>query len=233
MEKCILLIEDDKNLGIVIRDLLEMEAYKVLFCSDGKSGYRKFVERKQEIDIVILDIMLPEMDGFSVAKKIKAENPKIPLIFLTAKSLKKDRIEGLRIGADDYITKPFSTEEFLLRVNAILRRYSDRVYTETHKHQIGYYQFDANEQTLSLDSTRKTLTRRESALLNLLCVYKNKLLRREIALEEIWGENDYFKGRSMDVYIAKLRKMLKGDKRVSIENVHNTGFKLKVEEETV
>jgi DNA-binding response OmpR family regulator len=227
--KKILLVEDDLNLGIVLKDFLEMEGYAVLHCEDGKSGLKAVKE--DDFHLAILDIMLPYIDGFTLADYIRKKNRKIPLIFLTAKSLKEDKIKGFKKGADDYITKPFSTEELILRINAVLRRTNNEdIFDESEIYRLGSYEFNYSEQLLKHTSKEKTLTKKEADVLRLLCQYKNKLLKREIALTEIWGENDYFMGRSMDVYISKLRKMLKDDPRISIINVHNTGFKLTVEE---
>lgn len=228
--KKLLLVEDDENLGIVLKDFLEMEGYSVTHCKDGKSGLETFLENS--FNLAILDIMLPLMDGFSLAERIRKKNKNIPLIFLTAKSLKADKIRGFKIGADDYITKPFSTEELVLRINAVLRRFEkfpDEITKQVYK--FGKYEFDYSEQSLRFGETEKVLTRKEAEVLKMLCLYKNRLLKRETALTEIWGENDYFMGRSMDVYITKLRKLLKDDPGISIVNIHNSGFKLIVEGE--
>jgi DNA-binding response OmpR family regulator len=227
--KKLLLVEDDLNLGIVLKDFLEMEGYSVIHCLDGKTGLKAVNE--EHFQLAILDIMLPYIDGFSLADYIKKKNRKIPLIFLTAKSLKEDKIKGFKRGADDYITKPFSTEELVLRINAVLRRTNNEdTIDESEIYHLGSYEFNYTEQLLKRFSREKTLTKKEADVLRILCRYKNRLLKREIALTEIWGENDYFMGRSMDVYISKLRKMLKEDKKISIVNIHNMGFKLSIEE---
>jgi len=227
--KKLLLVEDDLNLGIVLKDFLEMKGYSVIHCGDGKTGLKAVTE--ENFHLAILDIMLPYIDGFTLAEYIRKKNKKIPLIFLTAKSLKEDKIKGFKRGADDYITKPFSTEELVLRINAVLRRTNNEdTLDESEIYQLGSYEFNYSEQLLKHSSKEKTLTKKEADVLKILCRYKNRLLKREIALMEIWGENDYFMGRSMDVYISKLRKMLKADKSISIVNIHNMGFKLAIEE---
>jgi two-component system, OmpR family, response regulator len=179
-----------------------------------------------------LDIMMPKKDGFTLAEEIRVVNSQIPIIFLTAKALKEDRIKGFQAGCDDYITKPFSTEELSLRIKAILRRTQsnllDSIGAEDEIFLIGKYSFDYRNMVLSSDGVSRNLTRKESGLLKLLCLNMNNLLQREVALKTIWGENDYFIGRSMDVFIAKLRKYLKEDPNISITNVHGTGFKLEV-----
>ena len=206
-----------------------MEGFSVTHCANGKSGYEVF---KDDIfQLIILDVMLPYMDGFTLAESIRKDNSRVPIVFLTAKSMKEDKIKGFKIGADDYITKPFSTEEFILRINAVLRRSSSAPAqsTDIHLFNFGAFEFNYGEQTLTFNQHTRYLTRREAEVLRMLCQHRNRLLKREVALKEIWGENDYFMGRSMDVYIAKLRKMLKEDPSISIINVHNTGFKLVVE----
>ncbi len=227
----ILLVEDDANLGFILKDYLEMLGYNVNLQRDGLMGYNTFVSGSY--DLCILDIMLPSKDGFTLAADIKKKNEAIPIIFLTAKTLQEDKIEGLRLGADDYITKPFSTEELTLRIEAILRRvqkFDNPLETKEIFH-LGIYTFDYFNQSLISAEESKHLTKKEADVLRMLCRYKNKLLRREIALKKIWGEDDYFMGRSMDVYITKLRKYLRPDTNISITNVHGAGFKLEVKEE--
>ncbi len=228
--KRILLVEDDINLGRVVKDFLEMEGYITTHCKDGESGKSKFMNNK--FHLVIIDIMLPLLDGFSLAEFIRKEDSSIPLIFLTAKSMQKDKIRGFKIGADDFITKPFSTQELLLRINAVLKRINGNQVPNTNNEifSFGKFEFDYSEQILKSGLKQVQLTNKEAEVLKMLCLYKNRLLKREIALKEIWGENDYFKGRSMDVYIAKLRKMLKDDPNITIVNIHNAGFKLTVYE---
>jgi two-component system OmpR family response regulator len=226
----ILLVEDDKNLGIIIKDFLEMSDYLVALTENGQEGLNEF--RKGTYDLVLLDIMLPLVDGFTVAEEIRKYDCDVPLMFMTAKSMKEDKLKGFRLGADDYLTKPFSTEELKLRINAILRRtrYKNNVPSKTTPYKIGHYTFDYGNHLLTSPESEKRLTKREAELLNLLCINMNNTLRREIALKTIWGEDDYFMGRSMDVYITKLRKMLGNDPRIAITNIHNTGFKLEVKE---
>lgn len=220
----ILLVEDDKNLGIVISDFLEMSDYQVILRENGKDGLDAF--KSGNYNLILLDVMLPLMDGFTVAEEIRKVDCEVPIIFITAKALKEDKIKGFRTGADDYLTKPFSTEELKLRINAILRRVKRNSDPGVNSFAIGNYKFDYANHLLSSPQGEKQLTRREAELLRLLCLNMNNLLRREVALKSIWGEDDYFMGRSMDVYIAKLRKMLSQDPAVSIVNVHNTGFRL-------
>ncbi|MCX6235877.1 MAG: response regulator transcription factor [Bacteroidetes bacterium] len=227
----ILLVEDDPNLSTVLGDYLEMLGYSTVLARDGEEGYISF--RAHKIDLCILDVMMPKKDGFTLANEIRERNEAVPIIFLTAKALKEDRIIGFKSGCDDYITKPFSSEELSLRIEAILRRCtakensmpdSEEVFT------IGKYTFDPHNLLLKSDNFEKKLTRKETALLKLLCINKNKVLTREQALIMVWGDDDYFIGRSMDVFITKLRKYFKGDPRISILNVHGTGFKLDVRE---
>lgn len=228
----ILFVEDDPNLSMVLQDYLEMLGYKVDHGSDGEVGLTLF--KKNNYDIVILDIMMPKKDGFTLASEIRQINSKMPLVFLTAKNLKEDKIKGFKKGCDDYITKPFSTEELNLRIKAILRRcYSTQANDKPilEKFMIGKFEFDSTNLILEYDNEQKRLTRKESELLKLLCENKNELLPREVALETVWGENDYFIGRSMDVFIAKLRKHLKKDPNVKITNIHGIGFKLEIEED--
>lgn len=224
----ILLVEDDQNLGYILKDYLEILNYEVIWEKDGKSGLETFM--KSEFDLCILDVMLPVMDGFTLAEEIRKIDELVPIIFLTAKNLKEDRIKGFRSGADDYVTKPFSTEELSLRIKAILKRYKTafNANEKQQNFQIGKFSFDYSNQLLKIEENEKHLTKRESDVLRLLYLNRDKVLRREIALQNIWGDDDYFKGRSMDVYIAKLRKHLKEDPDVQIQNLHGTGFKLEI-----
>jgi len=227
----ILLVEDDTNLSMVLQDYLEMLNYDITLCRNGKEGLNAFKSGK--FNLCILDIMMPVMDGFTLAEEIRKADDKIPIVFLTAKSLKEDRIRGFRIGCDDYISKPFSTEELSLRIQAILKRCMTNFAGETGKengqvYQIGKYQYDSKNMILRIGKEEKVLTRKENALLRLLVDNKNQLLTREVALKSVWGDDDYFIGRSMDVFIAKLRKYLKEDSSISITNVHGTGFKLEM-----
>ena len=227
----ILLVEDDPNLSLVLQDYLEMLNYDIVLCNNGKTGLETFLSGR--FDLCLLDVMMPEMDGFTVAEEIRRNNEEIPIIFLTAKSLKEDRIKGFRSGCDDYITKPFSTEELSLRIQAILKRCmvpNNNGTSDETDFEIGAYHFDARNMILKTSGQEKNLTRKENALLKLLCEHQGQLLTREIALKSVWGDDDYFIGRSMDVFIAKLRKYLKEDPRISITNVHGTGFRLEVKE---
>lgn len=224
----ILLVEDDQNLGYILKDFLEMLNYNVIWEKNGVAGLNSFSQN--EFDLCILDVMLPIMDGFSLAEEIRKIDELIPIIFLTAKNLKEDRIKGFRLGADDYVTKPFSTEELSLRIKAILKRYKTafNVNNKQQNFEIGKFSFDYSNQMLKFGDSEKHLTKRESDVLRLLYLNKENVLRREVALKNIWGDDDYFKGRSMDVYIAKLRKHLKDDPDVQIQNLHGTGFKLEI-----
>lgn len=228
----ILFVEDDPNLSMILKDYLEMIGYNVDHAKDGEEGVSLFREGKY--NLIILDVMMPKMDGFSVAHEIRKMNELVPIIFLTAKNLKEDRIKGFEHGCDDYITKPFSTEELSLRIKAILKRctvsYQSATEPVEQVFKIGKFTFDSSNLILKFENEERILTRKESGLLKLLCVNKNNLLPREVAMEAIWGENDYFIGRSMDVFIAKLRKYLKPDANVQINNVHGIGFKLQIKE---
>lgn len=224
----ILLVEDDKNLGFVLSDFLTMSGYSVQHAEDGEAGLELFKNGK--FDICILDVMMPLKDGFTLAEEIRVINDVVPIVFLTAKNLKEDRIKGFKIGGDDYMTKPFSTEELNLRIEAILRRTRLSLLNgeKETSYDLGKYKFDYSNQLLNGPKGEKRLTKKEAEVLRLLCINKNKILRREIALKMIWGEDDYFMGRSMDVYITKLRKFLSDDPAVNITNIHRTGFMLEV-----
>jgi len=225
----ILLVEDEYNLGNVIRDYLNMSGYEATIFYDGEAGLNAF--KTMKFDLCILDIMLPKLDGFSLAQEIKKLNNNIPVIFLSAKSMKEDRIKGFKLGADDYIIKPFSTEELSLRVEAILKRVNKDKYDTNSENIffIGKYIFDYSNFSLKFEDKIQNLTNREADLLKLLCINKNKVLLRNIAMKLIWGNDSYSNGRSMDVFITKLRKYLKNDTKVNILNIHGTGFKLTVE----
>lgn len=221
----ILLVEDDINLGSVLSEFLTLKNYNVDLCKDGELGLEEF--KSTDYDLCLLDVMMPKKDGFTLAKEIRGINKSIPIIFLTAKSMQTDKIEGLKLGADDYITKPFNTEELLLRIHAILKR-SPSV-SESRKnaaYNVGKYVFDYSKRKLKFKTAVQSLTYKEAELLRLLCENKNNILRRELALKEIWTEDTYFTSRSMDVYITKLRNYLKNDRSIQIENVHGVGFKL-------
>jgi DNA-binding response OmpR family regulator len=222
----LLVVEDDPNLGTILAEYLRAKDYDVKLCVDGQEGFDSFTKR--EYDLVISDVMMPKKDGFTMASEIRKLNRKIPIIFLTAKSMKEDTIEGFKLGADDYITKPFSMEELLLRISAILRRTKSEVLDDegTKDLEVGAFVFNPNERTLINDGVSEKLTSKEAQLLKLLAQNKNEVLEREFALKAIWGDDSYFNSRSMDVYITKLRKYLRPDSNLEIINVHGKGFKL-------
>lgn len=235
MKAKILLVEDDINLGDVLRDYLEMQDYEVVRANDGVEGLEHF--KSQSFDLLILDVMLPRKDGFTLATEIQEINKQVPIIFLTARGRMEDRVTGFRTGCDDYITKPFNSEELELRIEAILRRcrqlslngQSEIVDTDG-VYELGEYIFDSANHELRLNDTRIGLTTKEVELLRVLYAHKNQLLTRETALKTVWGSDNYFIGRSMDVFITKLRKYLKDDPDISIVNIHGTGFRLEVKE---
>jgi DNA-binding response OmpR family regulator len=225
----ILLVEDDHNLSAVLQDYLELLGYHIVLATDGEQGLEFF--KKGEFDLCILDVMLPRKDGFALAGDIRAINQQSPIIFLTALGQSESRINGFKIGCDDYITKPFSSEELALRIEAILKRcMNQNMRPNSDFFKLGTTRFDPANMVLITDSKEQKLTPKENALLKLLCMNKNNLLSRDRALTEIWGETDYFYGRSMDVFITRLRKYLKHEPDVNIQNVHGTGFKLEVRE---
>jgi DNA-binding response OmpR family regulator len=224
MKKKILLLEDDMNLGLILSEQLETNGYEVKLCRNGVEGSNEYALSKY--DICLVDIMMPKKDGFTFVKELRKADQKIPVIFLTAKSLKEDRIEGFKIGADDYITQPFSFEELLLRIKAILRRVNDVPSQEVIEFNIGKYIFNWEKQTLKSGNSKEVLTSKESDLLKILCINMNKITEREFVLKNIWGDDTYFNARSMDVYISKLRKYLKDDPDVTLQNIHGKGYKL-------
>ena len=220
----ILLCEDDENLGMLLREYLQAKGYSAELCPDGDAGYKAFLRSK--FDICVLDVMMHKKDGFTLAQEIRAANSEIPIIFLTAKTLKEDILEGFKIGADDYITKPFSMEELTFRIEAILRRVRGKRIRENNMYIIGRFTFDTQKQLLSIDGKQTKLTTKESELLSLLCAHQNEILQRDFALKTIWIDDNYFNARSMDVHITKLRKHLKGDDSIEIINIHGKGYKL-------
>jgi len=228
ISKKILLVEDDLNLGSILKDFLSVKGYVVKHDQNGVDGLSSYNQDK--FDLLVLDIMMPKKDGFTLAGEIRKVDKNIPIIFLSAKSLVEDRIKGLKLGGDDYITKPFSSEELLLRIENIFKRVSVSKIKDTDFRliDIGKFRFYYSKRILSLDGDDKKLTSRENELLRLLAINKNDVLDRTVALNEIWKENSYFTSRSMDVYIAKLRSYLKEDPGVEIVNLHGTGFKLLV-----
>ncbi len=227
----ILLAEDDTNLGMVLKNYLELNDYDVELCRDGILALAAF--RRDKFDICLLDIMMPNMDGFKLAEEIRDVDPDIPLFFLSAKTMKEDIIQGYKLGADDYISKPFDSELLLLKIKAILKRNQELNSKEEEQFEfkIGQYAFNSRLRTLTKggESTH-TLSPKENELLHMLCEHKNDLLPREVALKKIWGSDTYFNGRSMDVYIAKLRKYLKDDQNIEIVNIHGNGFRLVVKD---
>jgi DNA-binding response OmpR family regulator len=223
----ILLCEDDPNLGMVLKNYLELNDYDVVLERDGRLGLAAF--QREKFDLCLLDVMMPHVDGFSLAEDIRDVNPDVPLFFLSAKTMKEDIIQGYKLGADDYITKPFDSEVLLLKIKAILKRNEElnREIANT-EYDLGTYHFNPKLRELSVNGKMNTLSPKENELLKMLSEYKNDLLPREIALKKIWGSDTYFNGRSMDVYIAKLRKYLKEDENIEIVNIHGNGFRLVV-----
>jgi DNA-binding response OmpR family regulator len=221
----ILLAEDDPNLGLLTQEYLIAKGYDVKLAKDGNEGLDVFLS--ESFDFCILDVMMPKKDGFSLAKEIRTKSPNIPLVFLTAKSMTEDTIKGFELGADDYITKPFSMEELLVRIKAIMKRVTkaDKE-DEKSEFSIGKYTFVPNQHELSLNGETQKLTTKESDLLALFCKNQNQTVSRSFALKLIWGDDSYFNARSMDVYITKLRKYLKADPNIQIMNLHGEGFKL-------
>ena len=220
----IMLCEDDENLGMLLREYLEAKNYNVDLCVDGDTF------QTNKYDLCILDVMMPKMDGFTLAYKIRELNADVPFMFLTAKTMKEDVKQGFELGADDYITKPFSMEEVVFRIEAILRRVKGKKNSNSAIFQIGKFTFDSKKQTLTYENTVEKLTTKEADLLKLLASKQNELLQRDYALRAIWVDNNYYNARSMDVYITKLRKLLKADPNVELLNVHGKGYKLVVTE---
>ena len=248
----ILLCEDDENLGMLLREYLQAKGFTTVLCPDGEVGYKGkcacdmytsslFLWRtgevgykefnKNKFDIAVLDVMMPKKDGFTLAQEIRQTNAVLPIIFLTAKTLKEDILEGFKIGADDYITKPFSMEELVFRVEAILRRVRGKKSKESTMYHIGDFTFDTQKQLLTIGEKQTKLTTKENELLALLCAHSNEILQRDFALKTIWIDDNYFNARSMDVYITKLRKHLKDDPQIEIINIHGKGYKLIVPNE--
>jgi DNA-binding response OmpR family regulator len=224
----ILLVEDDTNLGFVVKDNLEDAGYEVELYPDGEMALIAF--SRKEFDLCILDVMMPKKDGFAVAKTIREKNNEVPFIFVTAKSMKEDQIKGLKLGAEDYITKPFSIEVLMLKIENILKRTQKN---ESNSNvplkeifEIGKFIFDFKNQTLTLDKQTEQMTQKEAELLRFFCLHKNNVIERTLILNTLWGDDDYFTGRSLDVFISRLRRYLKGDKNVEIVNIHSVGFKL-------
>jgi DNA-binding response OmpR family regulator len=226
--KQILVVEDDHHLGFLLSEFLEEEGYQVKLCEDGKSGWNALQRRK--FDLCILDVMMPQMDGFQLAQQIKKTYPSLPFLFITAKTQKIDKLKGFQLGAEDYISKPFDEEELLCRIQVIMRRQNDKGPKPSQQFQIGAFHFDYELQLLSRGDTSYRLTEKENEVLYQLCLHKNQILKREEAVEAIYGKKDYFLGRSFDVFISKIRKLLKDDPKIQIENVFKVGFIFHVEE---
>ncbi len=224
----ILLCEDDENLGMLLREYLNAKGYSAELFPDGEAGYKAFLKNKY--DLCVLDVMMPKKDGFALAQEIRQVSAEIPIVFLTAKTLKEDVLEGFKIGADDYLTKPFSMEELTFRIEAILRRVRGKKSKESSMYKIGRFTFDTQKQLLTIDGRQNKLTTKESELLALLCAHSNEILQRDFALKTIWIDDNYFNARSMDVYITKLRKHLKEDESIEIINIHGKGYKLIIPE---
>jgi len=221
----VLLLEDDANLGHILQEHLQMNGYDVTLCADGQAGIERF--RPTDFDLCLVDVMMPRKDGFSFAAEVRRIDTNVPLIFLTAKSMREDRIEGFKLGCDDYITKPFSIEELMLRIHAVLKRCKTGQGDDPQPViELGSYRFDAVRQTLERSGEITNLTPREAELLRLLCVHRNRTLSREVALTQIWGDDSYFAGRSMDVFVSRLRKLLRDDPDIEIMSIHGKGFRL-------
>jgi len=221
----ILLCEDDTNLGMVLKNYLELNDYEVVLERDGRLGFAAF--QREKFDICLLDVMMPHVDGFTLAEDIRDIDPDVPLFFLSAKTMKEDIINGYKLGADDYITKPFDSDVLMMKIKAILKRNEEELrISENTEFDLGNYHFNPKLRELSINGKMQTLSPKENDLLKMLAENKNDLLSREKALKKIWGSDTYFNGRSMDVYIAKLRKYLKEDENIEIVNIHGNGFRL-------
>jgi DNA-binding response OmpR family regulator len=230
VKKKLLVLEDDPNLGFILQENLELRGYETTLCVNGVDGLHAY--RGGSFDLCLVDVMMPKKDGFTFAREVREQDQETPIIFLTAKSMKEDRIEGFQIGGDDYVTKPFSMEELALRIQAVLKRteaaggQGSPAGNDQAPFSIGAYSFDHGRRTLEFKGKKQKLTGREADLLRLLCVQENRTLDREYALKALWGNDDYFNGRSMDVFISRLRGYLRKDANVGIVNVHGKGFKL-------
>lgn len=229
MKPKILLVEDDTNLGFIVSDQLKMEGYEVALASDGMEGFKRFNE--ESFDMCIFDVMMPKKDGFSLAEDVRKINKTIPILFLTAKAMTEDKVKGFNVGGDDYLTKPFSSEELKVRVRALMKRVDIHMGKENEDQvQIGHFVFDISNFTLTGPDLEKKLTKKEAQILKILSKFQNQVVAREMVLNAVWGKDDYFVGRSLDVFITKLRKYLADDPTVNIENIHGIGFKLNLEE---
>ena len=222
----VLLAEDDASLGFIIKDALEEDGYEVVHCADGQVAIDRF--GKNDFDICLLDVMMPNKDGFAVAKKIRSQTDLVPILFLTAKSMEEDKIKGFQSGADDYITKPFNMSELLLRMEVFLRRTKKMHSEKVQEYQIGKLKFSYTDLKIISDKGASSMTQKEADLLKFFCLHPNKVLKREEVLLNVWGKDDYFLGRSMDVFITKLRKHFKADPEVILETIHGVGFRFNV-----
>jgi len=226
MKAKIFYVEDDESLSFVTRDNLALQGYEIIHFSDGEEALAHVSQA--DYDLCILDVMLPGADGFMIAKEIRRFNQEVPIIFLTAKSLKEDKIHGLKLGGDDYLTKPFSIEELILKIEIFLRRSKFSAPAAAEKFTLGNFVFDYKNLSLTYNGEEKILTQREADLLNFLCVNSGEIVKRSDILLQVWGDDDYFLGRSLDVFISRLRKYLKPEANVNIENIHGVGFRLKL-----
>ena len=223
----ILLVEDDLNLGIILSDQLKSDGYAVSLCNNGVEAMQRFNEDK--FHLCIFDVMLPRKDGFTLTRDIRKTNSEIPILFLSARGMTEDKVEGFNAGGDDYLSKPFSIEELQLRIKALLKRVNIKVdEKEQTNYALGIFVFDTENQTLVLKDQVKTLTKKEVQILKILFKYKNQVVSREVILNAVWGQNDYFIGRSLDVFITKLRKYLREDPKILISNIHGVGFKFEI-----
>jgi DNA-binding response OmpR family regulator len=224
----ILYVEDDETLSFITKDHLELKGYEVLHRADGAEALEEF--KVGDFDICVLDVMLPKIDGFTLAMEIRKRDKDIPILFLTAKSMKEDRLEGLKLGGDDYITKPYSIEELILRIEVFLRRNKVQSDVQTQEYHLGAYLFDYSNLTITYQDETSNLTEREADLLKYLAENANRVIKRSEILLSVWGEDDYFLGRSLDVFVSRLRKYLKADERVSIDKIHGVGFRFVIPE---
>ena len=225
----ILLVEDDVNLGLVISDQLNADGYSVSLCCDGVEALQRFNE--ETYHLCVCDVMMPKKDGFTLARDIRQLNSEIPILFLTAKSMTEDKVAGFKVGGDDYLTKPFSVEELQLRIKALLKRVNLKIdHPEEKIITLGCFLFDIENYTLKAGEVVKSLTKKEAQILKVLHKFKNQVIPREVILNAVWGQDDYFVGRSLDVFITKLRKYLKDEPKIHISNVHGVGFKFEIQE---
>lgn len=227
--KQILLVEDDANLGFVVKDNLLQRGYDIVHTMDGEAGWTAY--RQQKFDLCLLDVMMPKLDGFNLARRMREADQDIPILFLTAKSMLEDRLEAFELGGDDFLTKPFSMDELVMRIEVFLRRSMVKTESDARSYRLGTITFLPAELCLKTNSAKQGLTQREADLLLFFCANKNQVLKREAILKAIWGDDDYFFGRSLDVFISKLRKYLKQEPSIKIINYHGVGFKFEVTEE--